>query len=476
MDRQPPELPRQEQVVSRQTIGHIIHAAYGIGMDGTPQQPSSLQELQAKGYGYKEINFALKAGLFLETMKDMTDEVGTDFVPSRSTGQGYAGKEEYVFDKPVALLNAYGRLDYGLLKIYIQDRINKHAKKVWNGPFKQKYSNAYHILYDMEKISDDLPENVEIFDALDDGLNAILAMHKFIADHATAETSMGASFVASLPVLYQMASNNTEGKGSVLLLENGLVKGNDAEQEEDARESLYRQLTHLPPTDLRKLKSAGIERFFRLYMAASTKLEPAHLTALEHMELAFNDKDTFLDFIAYGKLPKDMIADEKARAYFEYEGYWMATTLARWFEEADLPLPYQMKETLLELERVIRVRTLHEKFFQAHTQGDTVKVEMVQAEEQDPARAKELFFRQEIYHGWDTDKQENIYTSADQITPESPTVKCAAMHSVLSPQQAEKLRPVMDQLNFHPKQINGITFVALLSLIASEQATQSQIS
>lgn len=465
-------LPNTKDVVSPRIIGRIIHESYGIGLDGSKMEGKGFVDLLKSGYEIKEINIALKSGLFLETMKDLATTLSPDtFHPSQTKWEGYAGEKEYSFNSPKDLINEYGRLDMGLVKLYLASFIGDKANETWRGHLKEAYPQAYETIRYLSQDADETDEQTTVLAGLDLGLDIILGTHSYIKKNYP-DANVGESMALSLPMLYRIASQNMDTKGSPdTMLSVGLEFNGDTEKERDLRVKAKEELKLLSFDELLRLKREMLDSFFDL---ETYRKEPNsnHIQALEQMDILFNNSDAFLSYlVGVSQLPESVSADEQTRIYYDAETKLRTIDyIPEWLKSANIPVSPNLQDTLIELERTIRTYSLNNDYFEGTYMPDrnAVQVRMKTVDSPEPGRAKEKLFREEI-NTVNPTSNEVEFIPADQVVPDEKTVRCSAMHAIL-PSVGDNIKRAEDAVTFHPGQLNGIAFVVLLDLLATSQA------
>ena len=469
-------LENSDRPVDRRTIGHIIHAAYGISMDGAPQEPATYDQLEAMGYSFKEIHFALMAGLLTETMAGMADVVaGKQFVPlSDVAWEGSTGTRYFSFESAEDLSDPAGGVDYVKTKLYLNALVGNAAQQTLQGSFRSQHPGAYDILKHTTGFKAD---DTETLAALDIGLSAVLGTEHFIDDEAGA--AIGPSMQASAPVLYKLAGKNMDTMGDPSLLESAFTGALDPHTEALLRHNLRSELLRCNASALARLKDSMMNSL--LEDNSYDNDDPNRFAALVDMDAAFASVQALVGYITstqHEAYPGSGAASEAHQFYRELADHYVITRLSRWLEAAQIvPWP-ELRQSMSDFELATTLTPqLRDEFFTKEREPDgTVRVKLREADTMEPGRAREALFRQEIWDEKQSTEGNPAYISADLARTNERTVRCSALLAVMPSDKRTALRDACDRLGFNPKQMNGIDFVVLLSLWATEAVRTSAVS
>lgn len=450
---------RVENVVNPKVIGRIIHEAYGMGFDGSKTEPATLEKLRTH-FGDKEIKLALKAGFLMESMTNLTETVEAEtFKPVTIDVEYYSGTKTFSFEKPSDLCDEFGDANQSKIKYYLKGMISQHVNGYFRNEFQNNRPNAFAILCELEGVKAEELQDTNVIEALDLGLDHVLAMQKFISDRVP-EDQVGPAFERSLPVLYKLARQ--EVFQALDLKENIFTNTENNEKDTILRDRLAEQLGALPQESLNTIRVNLMQDW--LDMLEIRKLDSdAYTQTLARIETAVENNDVLIDLLSGRAIPGDISDQEEVRQYFETESKYSYIHLKKFLGE-DATVPPHIHDTIVALDLNIDT-TMPEEFFEMTPDGiEGSRVQLVAApiDETQP-REKSKLLRQP-----DPETGEPM----DLVVPPTKTIGCPALHAKIP--YTTNLDTIGHVVQFHPQKLNGISFTAMMTMLAEKQARLSK--
>ena len=452
--KEPKDTPktRAENTVSPQILGQIIHEAYGLKFDGSMTEPASLESLSER-FAPKEIIFALKTGLLMESLPKLVETIDPgSFVPVQAEGYFSNGERTFQFNQPEDLKDEFGELNYQRLKLYLRGLIGQQVDHFFKNDFQEKRPNAF-------KIMQNLNEDEEVLSALDLGLDHILAMHQFIADRVDPEL-IGPSFEKSLPVLYKLARQE-------VFQALGLVKYEFKEVASPKEKVLFDRLAEhlrgLPTGTLNSIRRNTITDLLKLIEAWELK-DPVYFDTAVDLESELEDTELFIDSLTGRRMPpciakleapeiKKFFTDELQSAYGRLD-FLIAE------EET---LPDHLQSDLMAI-RMSYSLTLADEFFEIVTDKEAVPhVELVAGAKEAGRKESSKLLR----------LPDDSSVPMDLAVPQTKTIGCAALHAAMP--YTATLETMSQNTKFHPSKLNGIGLTTLLALQVIRRYEDSEL-
>lgn len=444
------------ETMSMQRLGAIAHDVYGISMHGEPAEALGVDDLHAKGYSDKEILNVIRADLFRATADTLAERMqDQEFIPTSAEWLSYAGRKTYTFDKPEDLQTLDGTVCYPKLKLYLQKVVVDTAQDVWDGDYQQSHPNAAAVLNELGRDAWNEGERVELFGALELGLDIILATQKYADQYLPGDH--GRTMQASMPTLYKLASQNVESTGSPdAIIGLGLDYAPDPKELLRYQEHFRASLDLYSDQQLRSLKAVVLDYYLEdeLY----DKRED-NLPMLEDMDNVLHDRASLIEYLS-GLMP------EGEHAFMRQYPFDLVhvTRCASWIKDSQLMTP-DIENILSDMELTMRDYVLSETYFSSGFTPNKAAphIGFTPAEEQEPGRAKELLFREDVA------TLDGVIKALDLHPVEETTTRCAAMNMSISKTAQSKLQATCEKTGFAPRRMNGIDIVTLLSVRTHQQ-------
>ncbi len=444
---------RAENTVSPRVLGQIIHETYGLKFVGSTTEPASLESLK-KRFTEKEIIFALKTGLLMDSLPQLVETIKPDsFAPAEATGYFAGGEHDFQFNGPEDLKDEFEELNYARLKLYLRGLIGQHVDHYFENDFKEKRPNAF-------KIMQDLGEDEDVLSALDLGLDHILAMHKFITDRVDPEL-IGPSFEKSLPVLYKIARQE-------VLQALGLVQHEFKEvaspRQKELFDRLAKHLHDLPTRTLNTIRRNTVTDLLGLIERWGLK-DPVYFDTAVDLESELVDTELFIGSLTGRRLPPciDKLEVSEVKKFFTYELQSAYLRLHYLIDEEET-LPDHLQSDLMAI-RMSYSLTLADEFFEmASDTGAVPRVELIAGTQEAGRKESSKLLR----------LPDDSSVPMDLAVPQTKTIGCAALHAALP--YTAVLETMSQNTQFHPSKLNGIGLTTLLALNVIRQYENSKVA
>lgn len=450
----------QEQppaTMNMRRMGDIAHDIYGIPVDDVYMEPLTLPDLRNKGYDDKEILSVIKSDLFRRTSDQLAEQIyAQSFIPTSTEWISYAGPRQHHFDRPQDLKTPDGRTNYPKLKIYLESIVDSTARSVWENGYQEEHPNAAAIVTEFSRDAGDGGDDLDLFGALNLGLDIILAAEKYIDTRAPESKSH--SLAASMPTLYKIASQNAETTGSPTAVIDFMLEASvDDQQLLTHQRQLHRVLSGFRDDRLLALKNKLLEDLLEDEIYAKRE---TNVPLIEDMDNVLNNREHLINYLS---------GFMNASDYSFVDNYpfdiHLVTRTALYLDRLNVSKSASIREVFADIELAMRDYTLSDNYFSVVPSRDlnVMQIKLDTAETPELGRAKEKVFREETFAFGGAMKALDLQIAS------TPTTRCAAMNMSLSQDKQALLEPICKYLGFAPKRMNGIDVVTLLSLWATRQ-------